>query len=72
MVNDKELQEKILEEIIKVKNEIRHIAEATEFKILLKIEDLENTVKTLKEGNTAIKWEIEQVQRNQRKNDDIV
>lgn len=72
MLTDKELQEKILEEIIKVKNEIRHIIEATETKLLLKIEDLKNTVKTLKDENTAIKGEIEQIQQNQRKNNVII
>lgn len=53
MVTDKQVQQKILKEIIKVKHEIIHIIEGSH--TLDETEDLKNTVNTLKEENRSLK-----------------
>lgn len=58
----------IYEEIIKNRKEIKYMIEASETKLLLKIEDLKNTVNKLEKENSELKSEVENLKRENKKN----
>lgn len=60
--------DKIYEEILNSRFELKNIIEASEARVLLKIEELKNKVKTLEEENLSLKIRLEEVDRTKRKN----
>lgn len=57
----------LYDEIVKNRTEIKSIIQATEVKLQLKIEGLEDTVTKLKEENQELRSEIEEIRRNEKK-----
>ncbi|KAJ8947832.1 hypothetical protein NQ318_009976, partial [Aromia moschata] len=62
----------ILEEIITIKKELKAIVEATEVRLLLKIEEFNNRLNKIEKENHEIKNKIETLERNQRKNNIVI
>lgn len=65
---DKSDVDKLLEEIKRNRTELKHFIEASEVKILLKIEELNARVKALEKENEFNKNKIEFIERNLKKN----
>lgn len=64
--------EKLHEELIASKQEIKNAIAATEVRLLLKIETFSEKIKNLEKENTELKQRIEILDRNNRKNNIVV
>lgn len=63
---------KILEEIKKTKSELKNIIEASEARLLLKLEEGNQRIKLLEEENRELKLKLEQTERRLKKNNLII
>lgn len=71
--NEEEISPKlILEEIIKNRKELKNALEASEVRLLLKIEELNNKIRSLEHENDYLKNEIEKISTNRRKNGIVI
>lgn len=57
----------LLEEIKTNRTELKHFIEASETRVLLKIEELHSRIKELEKENKQLKQKLEVVERNQKK-----
>ncbi|CAG9822850.1 unnamed protein product [Phaedon cochleariae] len=62
----------ILEEIIRTRSELKNSIEASEARLLLKIEEANNKIKELEEENDNLKGKIEYLERDKKKKNIIV
>ncbi|CAG9822919.1 unnamed protein product [Phaedon cochleariae] len=64
--------EKLYEEIVNSKKEIKNAIEASEVRLLMKIETFSEKIKKLEKENTELKEKIETLERNGKKNNIVV
>lgn len=62
----------ICEEIVRNRRELRNTIEASEARILLQLESLNNRIKTLEKENSELKNKVELLDRDSRKNNLII
>lgn len=63
---------KLFEEIKKNKTDLKHFIEASEIRILLKIEEINERVKTLEKENEGLKKKVEYMERDIKKNSILI
>lgn len=62
----------IYEEIVKSRNELRGSIEASEVRVLLKIESLNSRIRTLEKENRQLKNKVEILDRESRRNNLVI
>lgn len=72
MSTDEITNKQLYEEIVKNKTELRQVIEASETRVLLKLESLNNKIKKLEKENQQFKNKIEYLERENRKNNLVI
>lgn len=70
--NDEVTLKEVLNEILNVKTELKNFFEAGEVRLVLKLEELKNKINKLESENRELRTKVENLERNQRKNNLII